>query len=656
MPPQRPKRLPTDFFDRLLSNQTDDQINDLLSSLVDEQIAPTTEPEPEQASTVTSSPYGAEETTPPVRSMQYGAFEDSIVTRDEELSEPLADETATSMDELIPPTAKMRTQGAIPEVEETISEPTPLPQVPEMPSIPEQPVTLSEEQPRQSVPEVPTIPDSPAMYEVEDNERISFPGAEAIEVPPELFGEPKSSVTPPEPEPEQPAASPPAMENPVEQSEPVWNVETSETREPSFQESVAQSPTPPEEDNLHLPVSEELEDMFSMSETETISAVPEVEQMPEPIPVVEPEEEGTVAAEAPVVVPEKEHVLTHKELVLTRTRVRQQRSRIRKPKLPKLAKASPPITVDQTKISALDDYLMTKQKEKLSLHLSRVHRAAIWFILPAFVAFSLFSWYPMLKGLFLSFFNFQPTGESLFIGFQNYTRAFNDAMFWQTMTHAGLFCGLALLLGFMPPLFLSIFINEIKRGKNFIKFLFFLPFLMPTVPAAILWKWIMDQGFGLLNAIMAMLPIADPHIGWLTDPKLAMLSIVLLYIWKNTGWAILIYSAALVHIDPTLYEEAEIQGASIWHKMRLVTFPALRGVIGVMLIITIINTLQLFTEVYIMTNGGPMNSTEVIATYIYKQAFFYMDIGYASALSILMLFMILVITMFRLRRLEPDGG
>jgi multiple sugar transport system permease protein len=177
---------------------------------------------------------------------------------------------------------------------------------------------------------------------------------------------------------------------------------------------------------------------------------------------------------------------------------------------------------------------------------------------------------------------------------------------------------------------------------------------MPTVPAAILWKWLLDQGFGLLNAVVALLG-GNPHIGWLTSPHLALLSVVMLYIWKNTGWAILIYSAALGSIDETLYEEAELDGANIWSKVRHITLPSIRSVTGVMFILTVINTLQIFTEVFILTNGGPMNSTEVIATYIYKQAFFYMDIGYASALSFMLLLMLLVITVFRLRRLGPEG-
>jgi multiple sugar transport system permease protein len=254
----------------------------------------------------------------------------------------------------------------------------------------------------------------------------------------------------------------------------------------------------------------------------------------------------------------------------------------------------------------------------------------------------------------ISLFAYAPAGTSVFIGLNNYARAFHDPLFWRTLINAGTFCLLSLLLGFWVPIAISILLNELRFGRGLLKFLFFLPFLMPTVPAAILWKSIMDQGFGLVNSLIAFLPVADPHIGWLTDPRLAMLSIVLLYLWKNVGWAMLIYSAALSNLDETLYEEAEIDGASVRQKIWHVTLPALRPVIWVMLIITVINTLQIFTEVYILTGGGPMNATEVIATFIYKQAFFQMDIGYASALSILLLLLLLIITSLRLQRMLPE--
>ncbi len=603
MPPQRPKRLPTDFFDRLLSNQTDDQLNDLLTSLVDEQILPSAEaPAAKEEPTAPAMVFEPAEMPPINPAAEARIMEDTIETEEDELDELSSDLPQSPMDDLIPSTAQMRADSHVGAPAAPVASPpdqAPEQQsaivFPEVPSPPEE-VNYHFDTPEEPAPAQPAAGTQP----------IKLPGADNIEVPPELLRDPQEEVA---------DASGLISPPPSTQARP--------------------TPPPPEPMVPEAPAEEAWEAMLAT-----------------PQPTAPPRPEASVTS-APAK-PAGPHVYTHEELVRARLERRWETPK-RKPKAPKLAVAVPTQVVDQSKLSALDDYLQTKRREKSSILFGRIQRSALMFLLPTFIAFSLFSWYPMFKGLILSLFNFQPTGESVFIGVQNYVRAFKDTMFLQSLWHGGLFCSLALLLGFLPPIFLSIFINEFRRGKSMLKFLFFLPFLMPTVPAAILWKWIMDQGYGLLNAVVSLLPVANPHIGWLTDPKLAMLSIVLLYIWKNTGWAMLIYSASLLNIDPTLYEEAEIHGANIWQKVRHITLPTIRGTIAVMFIITIINTIQLFTEVYIMTNGGPMNSTEVLATYIYKQAFFYMDVGYASALSILMLVMLLFITIFRLRRLDAGG-
>jgi len=640
MAPRRPKRLPTDFFDRLLSNQTDDQINDLLTSLVDEQISPTAEP------TEKTAPLAVEPHRPKTirRGFHRDKIEDSIITRDEELDEePLTGDQESALDELIPRTSQMQSAlGNKPAPQET--------------SPPAAEKTIEQE--------APPLYEQPAEPQAGPG-KIKFPGSDNLEVPQELIAEEEKapadySSVPTIEVPEVPA---PPSEESVSQV-----ISTPPSAMPEASEGwQVEMPVPPDVPlPPEVPPPPEVDASLS-SVSEAPPAAPAMDTVADfDVPAKEKVESADVSAELPPSpagpeIPAEEPqapsvpLPSHEELIRSRIRARWERPK-RKPKLPKLAKPSKPVTIAPPKPDKISDILGDLAKAEPTFHFTKLHRAALMFLLPAFIAFSLFSWYPMIKGLLISFYDYHPTGVTTFIGFQNYARAFQDEMFWKTILHAGGFCISVLLLGFWLPILISIFINELRFGKGLLKFLFFLPFLMPTVPAAILWKWIMDQGFGLLNALLTFLPLADPHIGWLTNPKLALLSIVLVYIWKNTGWAILIYSAALGNIDETLYEEAEMDGATLWDKIKHVTYPALRGVIAVMLIITIINTLQLFTEVYIMTNGGPMNATEVIATYIYKQAFFYMDIGYASALSILLLMMLLVITTFRLRRLDPEGG
>lgn len=587
MPAPRRKRLPTDFFDRLLSNQTDDQINDLLTSLVDEQIAPIAEAAPEEA--VAAAPAAI---TPKRRSKDFhrDKIEDSIITRDESLEEEFASAGDDALsDELIPRTARMQSGVQT------------RPQAgPDSARRPQSPPPAQIQEPETQAP-------SPAAEAAKPS--IAIPGLENLVVPPELLREP---------------------EEPAQQDMGMPSFDLTATLPPRpAQAAPAASAVPAAPTAPAAPVAPEIRP----SVPETPPAEP-ADLVPEPVP----------AAPLP----------THEELFRARRKARWGKSE-RKPKTPKLATPTPPISFRRPEPSAMDLILGVKEARPFQFKLGRVSRTALLFLLPAFIGFSLFSWYPMFKGLFISLLHYMPGGASTFIGAANYARAFHDEMFWRSLLHAGWFCVLVLALGFWLPIAVSVLLNELRWGKGLLKFLFFLPFLMPTVPAAILWQWIMDQGFGLLNAVIALCGVSNPHIGWLTDPRLAMLSIAMLYIWKTTGWAVLIYSAALTNVDETLYEEAELDGANIWKKFWHVTLPCIRNVVGVMFIITIINTLQIFTEVYILTHGGPMNATEVITSYIYKQAFFYMDIGYASALSVVLLLMLLVITMFRLRRLGPEG-
>jgi len=282
--------------------------------------------------------------------------------------------------------------------------------------------------------------------------------------------------------------------------------------------------------------------------------------------------------------------------------------------------------------------------------------AALWFVLPAFLVFALFYLYPTFMGFKISLVQFDPLGHSRPVGFANYQRAFNDPLFWQTVVNATAFTLLTLLLGFWPPILLAVLLNEVTKGKGLFKIIYLAPFILPVIPAANLWKWIFDQGFGILNAIIGMIPgLSNPHIGWLTDPRLALASIVLMFVWKNTGWFMLIYFASLQNLPEEVYEAAEIDGAGIVRRFFSVTLPWLRPAMGILLIIQVLLTFQIFTEVYVMTNGAPMHATEVLGTYIYKTAFGAMDMGYASAMAMLMFLALALFSLIRLAQVRRVG-
>jgi multiple sugar transport system permease protein len=281
---------------------------------------------------------------------------------------------------------------------------------------------------------------------------------------------------------------------------------------------------------------------------------------------------------------------------------------------------------------------------------------AAWaFLLPALAAFLLFSWAPLVRGFMLSFEQINLGGPAHWVGFDNYVRAASDPQVWATLGHALLFCGLSVALGFWVPIALALYANEMRRGQGLLKLVFFLPFLTPSVPAVVLWRWILDQGYGLVNSVASLLPfVKDPHIPWLNQPALAMLSVVIVFLWKNTGWNALIYLTAVKDVPEELYETAELDGAPMWMRIRHVSLPYLRGTMRFLLLMQVIATFQVFTEVYLLTAGGPMNSTEMIATYMYKKSFLYLDIGYASALAVVLFMALLSFTSLRLKAMEEE--
>jgi len=267
---------------------------------------------------------------------------------------------------------------------------------------------------------------------------------------------------------------------------------------------------------------------------------------------------------------------------------------------------------------------------------------------PALIVFLLFSWIPIIKTFIISMQKITSVHSAEFIGIQNFIKIFMDLKFWEAFSHSILLSIFIIAFGAWLPFLIALYVYEMKNGSGIVKVLYFLPFLTPAVPAAILWKWIYNQGFGLLNSILSLFVPGDVNIGWLADSKLVLFSIAIVFIWKNIGWAMLIYLAGLQNIPKTLFEDASLLGAGLWQKIKEIILPSILPVIATVVFLQLISGLQVFTEVYIMTNGGPEGGSEVIATYIYKKAFLYMDIGYAAGVAVFFLFILVSITLLRM--------
>ncbi|MFB7512415.1 carbohydrate ABC transporter permease [Streptomyces sp. NPDC056144] len=257
------------------------------------------------------------------------------------------------------------------------------------------------------------------------------------------------------------------------------------------------------------------------------------------------------------------------------------------------------------------------------------------FLIGAVVCFALFSWYPMVREFLLAF---QKTerGHSVWVGLDNFRTVVDDPAFWQAWGNTLWYTALALVLGFLVPFLLAITINEFRHGKGYLRLLVYLPVMLPPVAAVLLFQYLYDPGYGLLNELLGFLGI--PGQQWLQDADLAMFSLVVASTWMNMGGATLIYLAALQGIPGELYEAAELDGAGLLRKIWHVTIPQTRLVLSLMLLMQVIATMQVFVEPFLLTGGaGPEGSTTTVVYLIYQYAFNFNNYGAAAALGLLLL-------------------
>lgn len=256
------------------------------------------------------------------------------------------------------------------------------------------------------------------------------------------------------------------------------------------------------------------------------------------------------------------------------------------------------------------------------------------FFLPMLLSFGLFSWWPILRSLPLSVerTNFLTTQ---WVGFDNFARVFADPLLATAVVNTLWFALLALAFGFPVPVLLAVFIAELRRTRGLASALVYLPVIFPPVVAVLLWKAFFDPGrTGVLNTVLGWVGLGP--LAWLNDGNLAMPSIVLQATWASFGTATIIYLATLMSVQTELYDAAETDGAGPLRRFWHVTLPHMRGVLLLMLLLQLIGTFQVFTEPYIMTNGGPENHTVTVLMLIYRYAFVSGDYGRATALSLLL--------------------
>ncbi len=283
----------------------------------------------------------------------------------------------------------------------------------------------------------------------------------------------------------------------------------------------------------------------------------------------------------------------------------------------------------------------------------------ILFMMPWFIGFIIFGLYPMIMSVYYSLCRYDVLRIPQFIGLGNYQKLiFEDPYFWTSISNTLIYTVLRVPLCIIGSLLLAVLVNNAVRGVKFFRTIYFIPSIVTGVVLSVVWLWMFNPQFGLINSFLAYMGIPGPL--WLLDPNWSKPSMVLMSVWSIGGGRMLVFLAALQGIPKHLYEAVDIDGGGWWAKFRNVTIPMLSPVIFLWSVLEIIFSLQVFVEAYIMTQGGPLNSTMFYNLYLYNKAFNDFEMGYASALAWLLLIISLIITViqFRIskRWVHYDGG
>ncbi len=267
---------------------------------------------------------------------------------------------------------------------------------------------------------------------------------------------------------------------------------------------------------------------------------------------------------------------------------------------------------------------------------------AIVFILPALLGTFLFIIIPIFGSFAISLSKWNLIGTPEFVGFDNYLALLKDKDFYLVLFNTFYYALATTIFGILIPLFLAFVINKGIKASEFFKGAYFIPFITPMIVVAIVWEWIFDPGNGILNWALG-----NADIKWLYDPQIAMLALILVSVWKNIGYNMVIFLAGLQAIPDSVNEAARIDGASEVKSFFRITIPMLSPTIFFVSIITTISSFQVFDLIYLMTEGGPQSSTTVMVYWMYKNAFEFFKLGKASAIAYVLFFIIFVLTLIQ---------
>jgi multiple sugar transport system permease protein len=278
--------------------------------------------------------------------------------------------------------------------------------------------------------------------------------------------------------------------------------------------------------------------------------------------------------------------------------------------------------------------------------------AAYLFVLPSLLFLALFVVYPIFAALYFSFTKYTLLEAPVWIGTTHYVDLLTDQRFLKAIGNTFLFALMTVPVGTALALAFALAIDRPLRGITFFRTAYYLPVVTSFVAVSFIWLWLYEPQFGILNDIFEMVGL--PRLYWLRDPSTAMLSIAILSIWKNVGYNMVIYLAGLQGIPESIYEAARVDGANGWQRFWSITLPLLSPTTFFVFVVYFIGALQMFVQAWILTQGGPLDSTLTVVYLIYSNGFEYLKMGYAAAMSMILFAVIAVITYVNTRIIRYD--
>ena len=267
----------------------------------------------------------------------------------------------------------------------------------------------------------------------------------------------------------------------------------------------------------------------------------------------------------------------------------------------------------------------------------------ILLILPAILVMGLFTVYPLFEGLRIAFTDAHLLKEEVrYIGFQNFIRLFSDEVFLISLYHSVLLTTVVVFLQFVLGLILALAMNQNLPGMSLFKSIIMASWVIPVAATVILFKFMAQPDIGLINIVIRSLGFEELNRYWLGDPNVALSFIILLHLWRNVPFYGVAFLAAMQAIPAVQYEAAEIDGANAWHKFWYITLPGIRSMVIVMVTIHVLWTFNNFDFVYLATGGGPVNATDVLPVYVYRQSWNSYTVGYGASIGTVMLLMLML--------------